>query len=707
MLINTKSKFHLALNGFGLLLQGSPDRLGYQKNQSPIYGQRFASGDRDYNDLSQWWYFIQKDWSSGVKDETSWKDDAKFFYSTNMDVWSKIGSIKLSKEQYPAGSGGDNNFTDEIICGVAGALGTSYYNFIGTTDTTDNRPHVWKADPGENQAWTDISTTNIGTQQNTISQLSTRLGILWASIVGIGSTDKLKTYDGSSWVDQSGLIDAVATTRAGGSSRTHCEALGALYAFKDHSAGYYALLKTVVANPTASASWTLCFEKNGTDGLPVASRYYDGSVYYLVNYSYYMELWAWNIAESTNTLVRRFNNCNSANWGLGDKLLVELNGKLIITIPSNEIWELNGAALTRIFTRDEFKKGIATSEIDCQLYYGAVAQDNKLWWGNLMYDGTNFFNTWKGDADGLDKIYPIFSDFSNRIWETYSQARSVLWSVNLDSTRYKGTTGKNYIVFSNFDNISGVDKLAQSVTILFDPFLSGQKIIVKYISGEFTSSATWTTLGEASYTTDGGVVTSKKLFFPVGTTFNKLWIRIELESGGTDTPALTDFVMEYLPAPSPMSLWSLNINANESLKTLDGSLCEQTGREIRSLLEKAWWTKSALDFQDFDYATTTLSDNPLSSSATTITVPTNGTEDFPEQGRLKIDYEEIFYTGKTPTTFTGCIRGFRNTRAVAHSLNAVINNAYKVIVTDLQTRVPIALQDKHLEYIVGVTLREV
>ena len=177
--------------------------------------------------------------------------------------------------------------------------------------------------------------------------------------------------------------------------------------------------------------------------------------------------------------------------------------------------------------------------------------------------------------------------------------------------------------------------------------------------------------------------------------------------GNNNTPGMTDLVMEYLPMPTFKKNWTININAGDEVKRLDGRLVETTGRELKSLLEKAWWTKSVLDYQDIDYASTTLSDNPLSSSGTTITVPNGGTNDFPEQGRLRLEDEEVFCTGKTPTTFTGVTRGARGTRAVSHVLNTVINNAYKVILTDFQSRVPITLEDKELEYVLGASFREV
>lgn len=708
--VATKGKFHVALNGVGLLLQGAPDRLGYQQVQAPVYGQRFASGDRDYNDLSQWWYFVQTDWSGGFKDSVSWANDAKYYYSTNIDAFSEVGAIKLSREQNPSGATGDKDFSFAIDCGFEGVVNGTLSKFVGQEDGADNRPHIWKASPGTGQTWTDISTTTIATNQNIIAQMSARLGILWASTVGAGTTFVVITWDGSSFTDQSTKIYNAGATISFTpvSSRCHVEYAGTMYVFVDDAANKkYALAKTTVANPTGTGDWSKAFEMTNNDGLPVACAAYGGNIYYIVNHSTFAELWAYNIAGTTNTFIQKFNNTNINNWSVGDKLLVNNFGKLIITIPDNEIWELDGTALTRIYIKDEFKKSNGTlAEITPYLFYGCVVQNNECWWGNMMYDGTHFYNTWKNDADSAtNRTYPIFADSSSRIWESHSGSGTVIWPVNLTGSNYKGDTDKNFIVFSNFDNVAGVDKLAYSLTLLFKPFATSQKIIVEYLMGEFTTSATWTVLGTASATIDGTTVRSKTFFFPSGTIFNKVWYRVKFEGAGTDTPTMTDLVMEYLPVPSYKKVWSLNINGADSLRRLDGGLAETTGREIKSLIEQAWWTKSTLDYQDLDYASTTIQDNPLSSSNTTITV--SSTVDFPEQGRLRTEDEEIFYTGKTPSTFTGCTRGARGTRAVSHVQNTVINNAYKVIVTELQTRVPIFLKDKEVEYIISVNLREV
>ena len=68
---------------------------------------------------------------------------------------------------------------------------------------------------------------------------------------------------------------------------------------------------------------------------------------------------------------------------------------------------------------------------------------------------------------------------------------------------------------------------------------------------------------------------------------------------------------------------------------------------------------------------TTLSSG-ISATDTTITVPS--TKGFPDDyGLLKIDDEIITYTGKTDTTFTGCIRGFNGITGYDNGVANIIN----------------------------------
>ena len=69
-------------------------------------------------------------------------------------------------------------------------------------------------------------------------------------------------------------------------------------------------------------------------------------------------------------------------------------------------------------------------------------------------------------------------------------------------------------------------------------------------------------------------------------------------------------------------------------------------------------------------ASTTVGGAGVTSSATTI--PATSTTGYAAHGRLVIDGEQILYTGKTGTSFTGATRGFGGTAAAAHLAAATI-----------------------------------
>lgn len=62
--------------------------------------------------------------------------------------------------------------------------------------------------------------------------------------------------------------------------------------------------------------------------------------------------------------------------------------------------------------------------------------------------------------------------------------------------------------------------------------------------------------------------------------------------------------------------------------------------------------------------------NNINDSVTTVTV--DSTAGFPISGFIRIEDEDILYTGKTATTFTGLVRGSYNTTAASHNDNVAI-----------------------------------
>lgn len=77
-------------------------------------------------------------------------------------------------------------------------------------------------------------------------------------------------------------------------------------------------------------------------------------------------------------------------------------------------------------------------------------------------------------------------------------------------------------------------------------------------------------------------------------------------------------------------------------------------------------------------ASTTLSGALNATATTAITVASAAS--FPSHGRMRIDSEEIAYTGKTATTFTGIRRGAAGTAANVHAASAPVNGEAQCIV---------------------------
>ena len=79
-------------------------------------------------------------------------------------------------------------------------------------------------------------------------------------------------------------------------------------------------------------------------------------------------------------------------------------------------------------------------------------------------------------------------------------------------------------------------------------------------------------------------------------------------------------------------------------------------------------------------------------SVTTFTVASTAL--FPSSGIFLVDTELISYTGKTATTFTGCVRGFEGTSAASHSTGAAVKFVLTAQMWQALVNAVIALETK-------------
>ena len=638
-----RSLYNVALGGQGFLLYGTPLKPSRTLIQAPVFGNRFASGDRDYADLTFWWYWAQTDWSFGLKDKVSWEDDGKFYYSTNIDTVSEIGAMKLHKKQEL-----DNTFGETVSCGVAGEIGGVMTKVIGTIKTGG----VIKIYGQTTGAWGDI-TPGAGLSGDRIASLEIKNDLLWVTMVFENSaftdtagSQMLYSYNGTTWTDRTA---AMITGLDGGFSLW-----GIFWTLTIGADTYVGCNSDSVGGAKTSflakfdgTTWTKIFGRTSA-WMMIDGQEYNGKIYYLlnnrtVNNTYGFELRVYDPVADTDVSVYVWSHLSGINYGLRTgKLLLNFMGKLIISIGWNpgEVWSFNGTIMQRLWHTDEKKADLSFEFATAAIALGGVIKSNRIYWRNLIFDG-EYFSQWIraiADADA-HVYYPLFT-YQNTIYGKDDVLGTKLYK---ESTSYKGTATKNFLVFNQMDVISTIDKLFYSCNLIFQKLASGQKILIEYSTDEMV---TWTSLGNVDYAVDGATITSKTLYFAENIIESKLWLRAKLEGGGSNTPILYDVSMAYYPLPYYKQRWNLTLNCIDKLVLLDGKTEEQKqGEELRNLLKTFWKNRNALEYQDVDYAATAINDGSgLTAVATTITV--DSTASFAEQGIIRIENEKINLQGE-------------------------------------------------------------
>ncbi len=702
MAVTREQNYDIALNGQGFILTRDPESPAIQAGQDEIFGNRFAQGDRDYTDFSQWWYWAQTDFTLGIKEEGLWADDAQYKESRNVDPFTVGGEVTLALSALAQITTLSN--AADITVGTYGQVSnangstteTAFY--IGTNgDTVDgsNGAKVWKSTDGGNN-WSEVlEDVNIQNVRDLfIAGDDAAGGASFLIMIFNGAVHK---YDGTTVTDISGNM---------GSSAYGC----GVY-FENKLLIWTGLGGTPKLQESADFGATGATTKITYRGgsSVFEAKVHNGKVYYLLRKaSLDIELRTWD--GTNDVLIKTFRGFDSLTSSVFERknrnLVVSPSGTHLFIFLRNATSGTINASVWTIDTNDvitQVYKDVADDVVHSAM---AIVSGNQIHFGNLIIEdlGSGIFAFHGGIRNAADNAFysPIAANGKNILYVNAAGHADDIKIYRTSTFRY--TTG--FIVTSEFGIVSGIDKLFYSINFEFKALVAGQSIQVEYSSDQGSS---WTSMGTASFAVDGGSITSKTLYFGDAIILKKVMLRFTLTRGTTETttPTWQSFSVEYIPIPDYRLNWKFQVKCqNEiTLKPGIGLREPKSALHLRNLLRNSWWTKSILTFEDYDAMADLTLNGAL--NATAVTIPVNETTDnFSERGRILINNEEIFYNGKNKTSFLNCVRGSRGTLAAAHLDDDVISTAHRVMITNYSEELILANDPTEAEYLVSLELRE-
>ena len=651
-----KNLYSVAIDGQGYLLSNLPKEPGRKMGQATILGTYPTQIDLSYKDSSVFLPWAQTDWAGGFQDE-KWLDNAKFKYGSGLEYLLHYGQLTLLNDLTPSiltedgyTLGSWQLYNDTLVLGFSHPT----LAILGYLDTSD----TWTA---ITTGWSYITDINDSDEFQ---------GKVYLALKRSSGTEKcLQTFDGSALADATG--DATDTSEWRMVKKVGLRLFASNFNSADNG-------DRLLYSDNGGTNWSSIITATGKNRKITQGVENIGNLYFLIEDGQSTELWRVN--GLIPSIIYRWEELQEPQIGkwLGK---VYISGKEKGKV---KIYQWDGARLIGIF-----EERLDNLSVDSK--YFVVFNNNLLTYG-LVYDGFQTFPNYAFTYSS-NKNYP-FVVFNNTLY-FYGLNGTVATITKLDLTKYQ-TSG--YVVTGEYAaNKPAVNKLWHSITLTHKAIATGEEIKIEY---SIDNETTWTTIGTS---TVGDKETT--LYFPDNIISKKIQLKITLSGAGTTTPTLYDFVVRFISLPDYKHKWQLTLDCRDNLILLDGRSVEpKRGAELASLLKEDYYSREIIDFQDIDYAETSLTAD-LTTTDTSISV--SSTANFPEQGRIKIGQEEIIYTGKTATSFTGCVRGARGTKKLSHSAGDMVSNKYSVIITNYAETVPVSPKAKIEETYITIEMVEI
>ena len=684
MKTNTQGQYNCALDGMGLILRGVPQSPAYRQSNAGVFQNRFAQGDRSEADFSFWWYWSETDWTKGFQEEFYTQGELGYFKSgNNVDVIKEPGKIQClnSPETVATINGGTAAvITDgfnwngrRMMFGVNKPSGTASLMYLTNDGTLTDLALLGQCGPTinqiavfENYAYIACGTATTGT-----------------SLVRI---DPQGTY--------TALGESLANKTI---CRGVCTVGNTLYwAYRNSTTGGDKIKYSTDGTTSNVAIGFTGYPRKVSEGNMLD---YNSSLYYLIEDGNRVELWQY--AYDVGNKIYGWDYLDNP------KLSIYMSYLMIVG-------EVGGKTVHFLFDGYRMKTSFEQLASTPNVTYGRYKEIFGIGYCGGMtcklgaYGDLTYFPSYNFPTNGTQS-QPIaaFNGYLYLSNVLNSAGSLVIEKVDPIAGTTYATAGTHTIttpIHTGF--IPDVDKVYHDCILRFDTLGTNEKITIEYSVNPHTTdaSASWVTLGSADYAVDGAV-TSKRLPFPLASPVISKQIkrRLRLTPSSDTTPKVQDIVFRYLPMTYYPYEWQITVNASNQINLLNKQLDTKTGREIKNNMQASLWKNEIVDWQDVDYFTTKLTAN-LTSSATKASVL--DTTNAPETGRIIIDNEEILYSGKTPTTFEPITRGGRGTDAVTHGSAVTVDNAFKVLLTNISNQIPILNEDKKLEYFLTINFRE-
>lgn len=669
MATGVRTRYHIALNGKGFMLRGTPQRPAYVKQESPPLINNFRVQHEipnavDFSNMSLtgagWLAWTQTDWSGGFQ-RLQFEDDASFKDGQAIDAVKKYGKISL---QYGWTSGAslsgshsygahDINGTDLIIGTVKNA-GAKILKLTSAFSLSTL------------SAMTTISAVNSITRFNNNSIIG-----MTKQTAASASVKSLAQYNGSTI---SGIRSANPVVRS-------VKGIGIrLYTGERVKS----LSGDVLYYTTDLSTYTSAYQVGKNRSIQKIEDL-NGLPYFFVVEGRQVDLFQWD--EVAQRAYPIYSWDDLTNFSV-KKYLTML---IISGLSANKhlSWAFNGARIWQIFDDQ-----LLDSTYDDR--YPFEFEGNFNLYGR-MWDGQYWFPGLYGKV-GTSKVVP-FENFANKAVGMITG--STMRFAYLDRTKYAIS---GYAISSEFGaDIAAVDKLLNAVDMNFDALAAGQTIDLQYSTD---GGSSFTSLGTASYAQDGAVK-KKRIYFPSGFV-TKLWLAKPVLVGpGTSTPSLNDLTFEYRPTPDLKKRWSLTIDAADDVMLLNR---QREQRDGKALVEDMWLQKEQKQTMVFEDVNAFEVNIVSAMTATATSARVNNTRWMPPRGRMRVlknnIIEEMSYTSADGGKILGITRGRKNTLARAYTSADKIDNNYTVIIADVGEQLT-GTDDQRTESIARVTLLEV